>query len=387
MDLYILDSLLRRTEVVDKYESLIWTERFADLGEFELNLVSTRQSRAQFLQGTMLAINNSYRVMVVDTTEDRIDADGKRMLNVKGWSLEGILKDRTAKDTMSNLTVEPQWVITATPANVARTMFNDICRTGNLDLADLIPFLQPGTILPASNIPEPATPITWRQDPDELFNAIKAVCDPYDLGFRLVRNFDTSQLYFDIYSGSDRTTKQALLPPVIFAPGFDNLQNTSEFKTTRGSKNVAYVFSEAGFREVYPDGVNPDDVVGFDRHVLMVNASDVTAETVNIAGALLQAGQEALLQNRSLSAFDGELDQNSQYKYGTDYNLGDLVELRNEDGEITDRRVSEQIFVRDVEGERSYPTLTANDFILAGTWLTAGDDVWADMLDEHWADM
>src|SRR5689334_13358898 len=159
MDLYILDSLLRRVEVVDKYESLIWTERFADLGDFELNIVSTRQSRAQFLQGTMLAINNSYRVMVVDTTEDKTDPDGKRILNVKGYSLEGILKDRTAKDTMSNLTVEPQWVITAPPADVARTMFNDICRTGNLSPSDIIPFLQPGTFLPASNIPEPATPI------------------------------------------------------------------------------------------------------------------------------------------------------------------------------------------------------------------------------------
>lgn len=387
MELYILDSLLRRTEVVDKFESLIWTERFADIGEFELNISSTRQSRAQFIQGTQLAINNSYRVMRVETTEDKTDADGKKILNVKGQSLEYMLKSRVAKKTMSNLTVEPEWWVGGLPANVARQVFDDICRLGKLSLADIIPFIQPGTFLPASNIPEPATPIIAKLPPDSVYAVIKNLCDVYDLGFRLVRNFDTSQLYFDIYSGSDRTTKQSILPPVIFAPNFDNLQNTSELNTVKDSYNVAYVFSEVGFLEVYPDGVNPDDVTGFDRHVLMVEASDVTSETVNVLGALEQAGKEALLQNRTLSAFDGELNQNSEYKYGTDYNLGDLCELRNEDGVIVDRRVSEQIFVCDVEGEKSYPTLMANDFILAGTWLTAGDDVWADMLDEHWADM
>ena len=387
MELYILDSLLRRTEVVDNFESLIWTERFREIGDFEMDIASTRANRNQFITGTRVALNKSYRVMTVETTEDTVDSEGKAILKVKGRSLETLLEDRVAKDTMSNLTVEPRWVITDYPADVARTMFDHICRDGALDLSDIIPFLMPGTILPAGNIPEPSTQIIWEQAPDSLYNALKSLCDIYDLGFRLVRNFDMSQLYFDIYPGSDRTTRQVVLPPVIFAPNFDNLQDTKELTTIQKSKNVAYVFSEVGFMVVYPDGVDPDQVTGFERRVLMVNASNVTADTLNIAAALEQAGKEALAQNRTLSAFDGELNQNSEYVYGTDYNLGDLVELRNNDGVISDRRVSEQIFVHDLLGERSYPTLMANDFIMAGTWLTAGDMVWSDFDLETWADM
>lgn len=387
MEMYLLDSLLRRVDVVDKYESLIWTERYSDLGDFELLIHSTRNSRSQFLEGTKVAINKSYRVMTVKTVEDTVDDEGKAALKVTGKSLEDVLKDRVAKETLSNLALEPNWVLTDLPADVARAMFDHICRDGALDPSDIIPFLQPGTILPVGNIPEPSTAITWTQPPDELFAAIQKLCVTYDLGFRLVRNFDLSQLYFDIYSGSDRTTSQTILPPVVFAPNFDNMKNTTEYKTIQDSKNVAYVFSEYGWMIVYPDNVDPADVTGFNRHALYVNASDINADTVNVAGALEQAGKEALLQARTMSAFDGELNQNSAYRYGTDYNLGDLVELRNVDGVITPRRVSEQIFVHDAEGERSYPTLMANDFIMAGTWLTAGDEVWSDFTTEHWAEM
>lgn len=386
MELYTLDSLLRRVEVVDKFESLVWTERYSSFGDFELDIHSTRQTREQFQAGVKVACNTSYRVMEVKTVADGVDEDGKATLKVKGFSLEEMLQDRTAKNTMSNLAVEPKWIITDQPADVIRAMFDHICRAGALSLSDVIPFLQPGTIFPLSNIPEPDTAITWEQSVDTLYNAIKGLAELYDLGFRLVRNFDTSQLYFDVYSGDDRTSRQAIFPPVIFAPNLDNLQNTEELTTIENSKNVAYVFSEVGFAVVYPDGVDPAQVTGFDRKVLMVNASDVNADTVNIAAALQQAGKEALSQNRSLSAFDGELNQNSAYKYGVDYNLGDLVELRNQDGIITDRRVQEQIFVHDAEGERSYPTLAANDFIMAGTWLTMGDVHW-DELTEHWDEM
>lgn len=387
MELYVLDSLLRRIEVVDKFESLIWTERWNRFGDFELDIFSTRQAREQFKPGNKLAMNLSHRVMQVKTAEDAVDDEGKATLKVKGYSLEKYFEDRVAKDTMSNLTAEPKWVITDQPADIMRTMFDDICRTGNLNAGDVIPFLQPGTFLPVPTIPEPATAITWQQEIDNLYNALTGLADLYDLGFRLVRNYDTSQLYFDVYTGDDRTTSQSVFPPVIFAPDFDNLQNTSELSSIDGAKDVAYVFSDVGWAMVYPVGVDPALATGFDRHVLLVNASDVNADTINIAGALEQAGREALAQNRALSAFDGELNQNSQYVYGRDYNLGDLVELRNKDGIIRDRRVSEQIFVHDTQGERSYPTLMANDFVLAGTWDAMGGKHWDDFVLEHWDDL
>lgn len=388
MEVYILDSLLRRSQVFDKFESLIWTERFNEIGDFELDLVSTMDNRTQFTAGTRLAINSSYRVMTVESTEDTTSSDGKNVLKVKGHSLETMLQDRVAKDTMSDTTLDPTWVLTDTPGNIARTMFDHICRDGALDPNDVIPFLMPGTIFAPGTIPETETEIIWAQALDSLFNAIKSIADAYDFGFRLVRNFDMSQLYFDIYTGNDRTTRQTILPPVVFSANLDNIQDTTEFSTIEKSKNVAYVFSPVGVKVVYGDNVDPD-IGGFDRRVLFVNASDVTADTADIDGALEQKGFEELAKSRASALFDGEINEYNEYRYGSDYDLGDLVELRNRDGVITYKRVTEQIFVSDAEGERSYPTLEMDLFAGANTWLsyTNKSTIWADYTTEFWEDM
>jgi hypothetical protein len=387
MDVYILDPLLRRDTLVDQYISLIWTERFAETGDFELVLISTVDNRRLFKTGVQLATNVSYRVMTVETVEATTDSDGRAVITVKGLSLENILNDRVAFGVLDDTTTVPKWVLTGTPGDVARQIFHDICVTGILDPGDVIPMVIEGTIMPDDTLPEPIDPVTVSLDPTTVYNAIKTICDTYDLGFRLLRNLDTSQLYFDIYPGSDRTTRQTDLPAIVFAPELDTLQNTSELTSISLYKNCAYVFSPAGFEIVYPLDVDPE-TAGFERHVLMVNADDITEDNPDVSAALIQRGNEQLALNRSFSAFDGEINQNNQFRYGFDYYLGDLVELRNVDGASNSMRVTEQIFVCDSEGERSYPTLAVALFIDTGSWLSwMASQVWADVdPDLNWED-
>ncbi|MCA1806536.1 MAG: siphovirus ReqiPepy6 Gp37-like family protein, partial [Actinobacteria bacterium] len=87
--------------------------------------------------------------------------------------------------------------------------------------------------------------------------------------------------------------------------------------------------------------------------------------------------------------FDGEVNENSEFTYGVDYDVGDLVEMRNKDGIITYKRVLEQIFVSDSEGERAYPTLALDMFAGENTWLswTNKTQVWEDFTTEFWEDM
>lgn len=385
MEVYVLDPLLRREAVIDYFESLIWTERFAAYGDFQLDIESTAATRRLLTAGTLLAMNESYYVMMVETVEDEEDESGRQMLSVKGRSIEAILLDRVAKESTDDLTTSPKWTITDVPAAVARKIFHDICVLGILDPADVIPFIHEGSFLPPDNIAEPVDPITVELDPTTVYDAIEDICKVWSLGLRMIRNFDASELWFDIYTGTDRTSSQTVVPPVVFTPELDNLQSTKHLTTIDKSKNVAYVYSPAGFLKVYPVGVE-EDVDGFDRRVLVVNASDVTAETVDIPAALLQKGMEELAKNRVFQAFDGEIPQNSQYKYGRDYNLGDIVEMRSRDGVINNMRVTEQIFVSDEQGERSYPTLALNVFITTGSWLSwLNNKQWIELTDEEWA--
>lgn len=385
MELYTLDPLLRRESVIDRFESLIWTERFQENGDFQLDVVSTNATRNLLRAGTRLAMNESHRIMTVESIEDADDSEGRRILTVKGRSIESILYDRVAKQSLSDLTTSPKWTITDPPADIARQIFHDICVTGILDLADIIPFIVEGTFMPTDTIDEPIDPITVDLDPTTVYEAIADICKVWGLGFRMLRQFDTSQIYFDIYAGSDRTTSQVILPPVVFTPELDNLQNTKELTSIDKAKNVAYVFSPAGFQMVYAIGVDPE-VEGFERRVLVINATDITDENPDVPAALIQRGNEELTKYRTYQAFDGEISQHSQYKYGTHYNLGDLVEMRNLSGVTNNMRVTEQIFVSDREGERVYPTLSLSTFINTGSWLSwLNNKVWADLTTEEWA--
>jgi hypothetical protein len=388
MEVYILDSLYRRTAVVDKFDSLIWTERFSASGDFELKLHSTLENRNLFQQGVKLAIIESYRVMTVETVEDSTDDQGRQILTVKGPSLEAVLDQRLARAAMTDTTTDPTWSLTGTPDAIATQMFHDICVTGVLDSGDVIPLINEGNIFTADTTPAPTDSITYTIDPSTLYSAMKTLCDQYLMGFRLVRNLDTSQLWFDVYMGSDRTSHQTDFPAVIFSSDLDNLSNTSELKSIALYKNVAYVISPVGTEVVYPVDVDPT-TAGFDRRVLLVNATDITDTDPVVASALMiQRGNEELAKNRRISAFDGEVSQSSQYVYGTDYNLGDLVEQRNADGASSSMQVTEHIFVFDSQGVRSYPTLTVTQFVVTGSWTALpADKVWSDYTTEHWADL
>lgn len=387
MEVYTLDALLRRENVIDKFESLIWSERMRAEGDFEMILHSTLANRIRVKVDTRLAMNRSKRVMVVEVVEDTTDADGRSLLKVKGRSIEAILRDRIAKANLTDLVTEPKWIITDTPAAIARKIFHDICVLGELDLGDIIPFVTETSAYPVSTIGEPTEIITVEIDLSSVYDAIKSLADLYDMGFRMVRIDDSSTLYWDVYMGSDRTSAQTSLPAVIFAPDLDNLQNTTELTSTALYKNVAYVFSKAGFEVVYPLDVDPS-IEGFERRALFIKADDIEVADPDASDKMIQRGKEALAQSRRFQGFDGELNHNSSYVYEVDYYLGDLVELRSETGATNTMQVTEQIFVSDAEGERSYPTLSINTFILPGTWLAWDfNQVWDDLDLEEWADL
>lgn len=381
MELYTLDSLFRRTEVIDDFQSFIWTERWAGWGDFELSIRSTPAARNLFTTGKFLGTNVSHRVMKLETAETKVDADGVRVINIKGRSIESVLEGRALRN--GNTTSTARWVILNRQPHVAmREMVEFKCIPGFFGNAlDLFPNMisQRHPSIPESNIPVPVDPITVYLDPQNLYKAVTDLGTAWGLGYRMLLDIDTGQICFDVYTGADRTGSQTTYNPVMFSPQLDNLQNTSYLSTIESAKNVAIVISENGILEVFADNV-PEDTAGYDRNAIVVNADDITLPAgAELTQALKQRGREVLAENRPFHAFDGEITQRSQYVYNQDYYLGDLVEIQNEDNVSNHMRVTEQIFVSDAEGERSYPTLAMDTFVGPGVWLAwPTDKKWFD---------
>src|SRR3954462_13991232 len=91
MEFYTIDPTNNygRTDVIEDFESSIWTERFIDPGDFKIVVPASHERLKQLAPGTMVAIKDSRIVMMVDTREV---ADG--MMTVSGKSLETFLANR-----------------------------------------------------------------------------------------------------------------------------------------------------------------------------------------------------------------------------------------------------------------------------------------------------
>lgn len=389
MQLHVLDEYYRRKTLIDNFESMIWTERFSSIGDFELLILSNVKNRAQLSPGSMLGIDESQRVMVVETVEATQDNEGRQLLSVKGRSLELLLEERV----LSAYFASPfsSWGDSGFPVALANSMFDYVVRDLNMSIDDGIPFLTAGAS-PMFDTVGDIVPSTDNiaigfDGPVVLYTAIKDLCDRYALGFRLVSETDESKLYFEIYTGKDRRSSQNILPPVVFSPDLDNLTNVSSLESIAIYKNTAYVYGANG-KAIVIGGETGQSQTGVARRVLIVDASDITDAAGPALDALLQArGLEELAKNKKVRAFDGEISQFSMYTYNDSYLLGDLVEMRTEDGVIKYVRVIEQIFVSDANGDRSYPSLSDVLFIMPGTWLDWEYNLpWADLVGT-WLDL
>lgn len=386
MDIYILDVTFAEVELLSEYTSMIWNERLAEPGDFELTVVSSPENKNLLRIGTYLGTNKSPRVMKIETVEEKVSEEGERILEISGRSLELIFSKRVARMYFTMMDQDEVWLFqNKKPAAIMREMFNKICRDGVLSSRDKIPYLSTWgskdvKTYPDGDIEEPNIPITMEVGLKRLDEAFKQVTDGYPvLGYRLYRRHGMpSHLYFDVYTGRDRTLNQTANPPVVFSLPWGNLDSYTNLDSIADYYDSAYVFSKYGVARV-----NDSATSGFDRNVLYL---EVTGQEVdNLRGTsltnyLTERGLEALQEHRREAIFDGEIPQDSIYTYMEDYNLGDYVDLVGDGGVGARMMIIENIFVSDNEGFRSYPTFRMDEHISPDTWSgLRGGEVWSTM--------
>lgn len=389
MDIYALDGSRMREHIVDRFESAIWTERYAEMGEFQLLLESTQLNRLIFHEGRWLVQNGSYRVMVVETYEDVTDNDGRTMFKPSGRSLEYILDERLAAKDMAQVQANGRWTLVGTPGDVMKEIFQKICIEGLLDPRDIIPniTMDPFPYLPeGTNVGSPEE-LTLELEVKTLYATFRDLSVTYSIGFALLMDPETGRLHFQLTMGTVRTSGQSEVDPIIFSPELDNLSNPSELVSSAKVKNVAIVVSDYGSQTVYADN-EAHLKTGFERRVLLVRTSDIKESDTNKPALLQKIGQAELAKHRRIMAFDGEVPQRG-YKYGIDYFMGDIVEMRKRGGGINYMKATEQIFIDDLEGERSYPTLSLDSYIAPGAWYAVNPNLrWHDVEEGVvWPDM
>lgn len=365
MDIYILDKNLQNEfslrEVLDVYESLVWTEKFRDVGDFELELDWSVEKQKLLRPGTFLAIPESRRVMMVLSRSSEVDQEGFRKLKVTGESLEHIFKVRhlqlvSDKKPWDAVQVFPKNSYNHTLRWTVQRLINN---TSGNQIRNLTYGIPDG--YPSYSFKQSPAPITLEQG--YVHDVLKSVTAQGDIGYRLIPKHVITRntpLYFDAYTPRDRTVPNDY---VIFGELFENVNNVRTFSSLVGYHNRIWIngYPEATTTFWHEDGaLEKDDFarrLGYEgvdiKSIREQDSNTLTSKQISRVKA-----EEFLAATPPTFTVEGEMDNlTSKYVYDVDYNLGDLVHYVDVCSTKYALRVEAQTFVSDNEGFRTYPTL------------------------------
>lgn len=337
-----MDDQFNSVMTIDNYESLIWTERYNQAGNFEIYMPGSKELLKKIKQNYYVWMKNSEQDMIIE----QIEIKGG-MVTFSGRSLESIL-DRRIIWSQTILNSSLQYAI-------RRLLIENV-------ISPIIPERKiPNFIFEESTDPAITNlKIRVQYTGDNLYESLVSICESYGIGFT-VRINEQNKFVFKLYSGKNRTESQTINPRVVFSPNFDNLISSNYIESDKAFKNVTLVAGEdqGNSRRTFVVGL----ANGLTRRELFTDARDVQSETDDgqlteeeYNAQLEQRGKEKLAECEATKFFEGEAEPNTNFKYGIDYFKGDLVQISNEYGINGMARITEYIRSYDSDGLREYPT-------------------------------
>lgn len=364
MELYLLDKSYRQMEpVIDTFDSLLWTDRYNSTSDMQLMIPSDSPVKALLPEKQFVGIDDSKNVMQI---QSRSDQDGE--CTIVGKSLDYILTSRQFRDTWSP--AASSWNLTGRPAAMMQyVMAQMVIAGGRMDgttifpngHAEIISFLQLGVE------PGDGTSTSYAAQYGTVYDTLQGIIGLDPLGYIMYPVLTPTGyiLVFDIYRGKDRTTSQKVNTPIILQSAMDTLTDIQELRSIDGFATHAYAIaqgmtSQASMGVAVASGY--EAATDFEKRTIIADASDVdqanyTATTIK--PVLDQRARTALANNNYVRMTSGQLVPQDNFVYGTDYTLGDVIELRGDDGLASSARITEYIRSQNSTGISAYPTLTA----------------------------
>lgn len=400
MNLYTLNSFFQKQHAIGQFISLIWTERYSDAGDFTLVIPAVPEFLSLVPLDTWVGLDDTNEVCLVESISIE-----NGLATVTGRSMVAWLNQRVWRYT------NVQSLTSYTQSGLFISTLIDYLVTEACQYGPIYPGYPGDGLVHAyeamTNLTISGAPNDPGQDEDAiavsfgpLFDIIQPLADTYKVGIRMYplgQTDTTLPLYFDSYLGTDRSSNQTANPLVRFSPDTKTLDNTTELYSNLDYKNVCYAYAstmpttidiptgatDANGNAVVVThafapaiGVAYADVASktsyeFTRRTMMIDVADfsidnytitttttVAALQAKVTADLVVAAKTALAQQKKVASVDGQTLSDSQYQYGRDYELGDIVELQGSDGLINRAHVTEYIRNEDNTGETAYPTLS-----------------------------
>lgn len=356
MNILVLDENLASVAIIDSFESLIWTDRYYEAGDFELYTAASVRLLQILKPDYYLWIKESEHMMIIEGVEISSNPEEGNKLIVTGRSLESILDRRiilgqtNVDDTLQNGIKKILKMNIINPIDETRKINNFIFEDSeDINIQSL--FLQ------------------TQYNGENLYDSIVDICKSNGIGFKITLN-DNNEFVFKLYYGKDKTYNQLENITVIFSNTFDNLINSDYISTKRDFKTVTIVGGEGEGDDRIMIGVSISSGAGeglnrresyTDCHGTSRKSGGQVITYDEYLAQLVQKGFEDLSNHIITEAFEGEIT-NTVFKYGKDFEIGDIVEIENDYGNISQPRIIEYIYSQSNEEFKNYPTFGYDEY-------------------------
>ena len=91
MDILVLNTKFESVAILDRFESLIWTDRFMECGDFEIYTAMDSKLLQYMKQDYYLYSADSEHMMIIEQLRVETDSEDGNHLKILGRSLESII--------------------------------------------------------------------------------------------------------------------------------------------------------------------------------------------------------------------------------------------------------------------------------------------------------
>lgn len=384
LNIYVLNQDLQRVGVIDNYTSLIWANRYIELGDCEVYAPATSANIEIFQVGNYIIREDDDMICKIEKIETSTNIETGNYLIVTGADCRKILNQRI---------VWKQTNFKGTAENFIRRLINQ----------NIIAPTDPDRAIPRFVLGEYYgfdERVNLQVSYEHVGTKIAEICRMFGYGFKVT--FDGTNFVFDVYKGVDRSFAQTENAYVVFSEDFDNLRSSKYVVDKSDYGSVALVGGSGEGKDRYLTMVNTSIDTGINRHEIFVDAKSVSKNlsyedlieayaggTISTVSGVVyysvdgeriatldsasepqnaelldapyyailgEAGNEKLAELRTLTAFEGEIESNNTYAYKTDYFIGDIVQIKNEFGIERAVRIVEVVESFNDEGHSIIPT-------------------------------
>lgn len=346
-------------EVVNNAESIVWTERYRDAGDFKIKAPLSSGLREFLPIGTFVSHSDTFEVMIVENHHIKEDPDKDPALEISGRSFESWLENRVTglnQVRASNLILE--YELSADNSwDQAVQLVNDHVAESGAHAADFIPDVFASSVVPGSG-----TSVARTFPREDVYRSLKNLLVVDNIGVKTHRphsfagSFSPTAIVLVVHNGVDHSDK------VIFSVKSGDLDGAEYLWSDKTYKNAAVIVGQ--YINVF--SAPTWDPKNFYRKYLIVDGSDIdgrfdaapTGGTLtNVMNKMQNRGLQAITNQNRIALIGADISELSKYEYRKDYNIGDIVTVDASYGQMRPMRVIEFTEIMDENEYKAYPTL------------------------------